>query len=69
MPDRHIISAHQAASKRSAQRQIDIAVVAFDCLRCPVAEYFASHNLSELCVKTFCNPDFPLAEQWGAKWV
>lgn len=42
-------------------------VVAFDCLRCPVAEYFASHNLSELCVKTFCNLDFPLAEQWGAK--
>lgn len=42
-------------------------VVAFDCLRCPVAEYFASHNLSELCMKTFCNLDFPLAEQWGAK--
>jgi len=42
-------------------------VVGFDCLRCPVAEYFASHNLSELCVQTFCQLDFPLAEQWGAK--
>jgi len=42
------------------------SVVGFDCLRCPVAEYFASHNLSELCVQTFCNLDFPLAEQWGA---
>ncbi len=41
-------------------------VVGFDCLRCPVAEYFASHNLSELCVQTFCKLDFPLAEQWGA---
>ncbi len=42
-------------------------VVGFDCLRCPVAEYFASHTLSELCVQTFCKLDFPLAEQWGAK--
>ncbi|MEP6895030.1 MAG: L-2-amino-thiazoline-4-carboxylic acid hydrolase, partial [Chloroflexota bacterium] len=41
-------------------------VVGFDCLRCPVAEYFESHNLSELCVQTFCKLDFPLAEQWGA---
>ncbi len=41
-------------------------VVGFDCLRCPVAEYFASHNQSELCVQTFCKFDFPLAEQWGA---
>ncbi|MBA3868243.1 MAG: L-2-amino-thiazoline-4-carboxylic acid hydrolase [Anaerolineae bacterium] len=41
-------------------------VVGFDCLRCPVAEYFESHNQSELCVQTFCKLDFPLAEQWGA---
>ncbi len=41
-------------------------VVGFDCLRCPVAEYMASHNRSELCVQTFCNLDFPLAQQWGA---
>ena len=41
-------------------------VVGFDCLRCPVAEYFASHHLSELCVQTFCELDYPLAKQWGA---
>ena len=41
-------------------------VVGFDCVRCPVAEYFASHNQSELCVQTFCKLDFPLAEQWEA---
>jgi len=41
--------------------------VAFDCVKCPVAEYFASQNASELCVQTFCRLDFPLAETWGGK--
>jgi ubiquinone biosynthesis protein len=41
--------------------------VAFDCLKCPVAEFFASHNASELCVQTFCRLDFPLAETWGGQ--
>lgn len=30
-------------------------VVAFDCVRCPAAQYFASKNKSALCVRTFCN--------------
>jgi ubiquinone biosynthesis protein len=42
-------------------------VVAFDCVRCPVAEFFASQNASELCVQTFCRLDFPLAETWGGQ--
>jgi hypothetical protein len=42
-------------------------VVAFDCVRCPAAQYFASRNSSALCVRTFCNLDFPLAKDWGAK--
>ncbi len=42
-------------------------VVAFDCLKCPVAEYFRAHNLSELCVNTWCKLDYPLARQWGAE--
>jgi L-2-amino-thiazoline-4-carboxylic acid hydrolase-like protein len=42
-------------------------IVAFDCTRCPVAEYFASKNRAALCVKTFCNLDFPLAKDWGAE--
>lgn len=39
--------------------------VAFDCVKCPVAEFFASHDASELCIQTFCRLDFPLAETWG----
>jgi ubiquinone biosynthesis protein len=42
-------------------------VVAFDCLRCPVAEYFKRHGESDLCYATFCRLDFPLAEQWGGR--
>jgi ubiquinone biosynthesis protein len=42
-------------------------VVAFDCVRCPAAQYFASKNKSALCVRTFCNLDFPLAKDWGAE--
>ncbi len=39
--------------------------IAFDCVKCPVAEFFASQDASELCVQTFCRLDFPLAETWG----
>jgi len=45
-------------------------VVGFDCLRCPVAEYFETQNLSELCVRTWCALDFPLAgDVWNAHLV
>jgi len=40
--------------------------VAFNCLKCPVAEHFRAHDLSDVCVKTWCALDFPLARQWGA---
>jgi L-2-amino-thiazoline-4-carboxylic acid hydrolase len=40
--------------------------VAFDVLRCPVADYFSTQGLSELCQKSFCDLDFPLAERWSA---
>ncbi len=42
-------------------------VVAFNCLKCPVAEHFRAHNLSELCVNTWCKLDYPLARQWGSE--
>jgi ubiquinone biosynthesis protein len=42
-------------------------VVAFDCVRCPVAELFAAQGVSELCVETFCKLDRPLAEMWGGR--
>ncbi len=41
--------------------------IAFDCTKCPVAEFFAHHDSSELCVQTWCRLDFPLAEKWGGK--
>ena len=41
--------------------------IAFDCVKCPVAEFFATQNASELCVQTFCRLDFPLAETWGGQ--
>ncbi len=41
--------------------------IAFDCLKCPVAEFFASQDASELCVQTFCRLDFSLARSWGGK--
>ena len=41
--------------------------VAFDCVKCPVAEFFANHSASELCVQTVCRLDFPLAETWGGQ--
>jgi len=42
-------------------------VVAFDCIRCPVADCLLKARLGDVCVSTFCTLDFPLAEAWGAK--
>lgn len=42
-------------------------VVGFDCLKCPVAEYFETKGLLKLCVATWCALDYPLAEIWNAK--
>jgi len=39
--------------------------IAFDCVKCPMAAFFAKHGASELCVQTACKLDFPLAEKWG----
>lgn len=41
--------------------------IAFDCTKCPVAEFFGTHDTSELCVQTWCRLDFPLAEKWGGQ--
>ncbi len=47
--------------------QSESKVVAFDCLKCPVAEYFQSKGLSKFCTKTWCSLDYPLVELWHAK--
>lgn len=42
-------------------------IVGFDCLKCPVAEYFETVGLSKFCEATWCALDFPLALQWNSK--
>jgi len=42
-------------------------VVGFDCVKCPVAEYFKRNGLSKFCAETWCALDYPLAEMWGAR--
>ncbi len=54
-------------SYRWQEIEAEPGVVAFNCLKCPVAEYFQAHNLAELCVSTWCTLDDPLAKQWGAE--
>jgi L-2-amino-thiazoline-4-carboxylic acid hydrolase len=41
--------------------------VAIDMHRCPVADYLAGHDARALCVGTWCNLDFALAELWGGR--
>ena len=43
------------------------SIVSFNCVKCPVADYFKSKRLSEFCVGTWCALDYPLAEMWDAK--
>jgi hypothetical protein len=42
--------------------------ISLDMLRCPVAEYFRREEASDLCIGTWCNLDYPLAEMWGG-WL
>ena len=56
-----------APSYRFQDMDASPGTVAFNCLKCPVAEYFCSHHLPELCVNTWCQLDYPLARQWGAE--
>lgn len=38
---------------------------ALDMLHCPIADYMRANDAADLCVGTWCNLDFPLAEMWG----
>ena len=37
-------------------------VVAFNVVRCPVASYFRKHDAGDLCIASWCNLDYALAE-------
>lgn len=41
--------------------------IAFDMLRCPAAEYFRAQGMADLCVGSWCNLDYPLAEMWNGR--
>lgn len=41
--------------------------IAFNILSCPVARYFAKQGAADLCVGSWCNQDFALAEMWGGR--
>ena len=43
------------------------SATAFEITRCPVADYFTSRGLPDLCVATWCNQDYALAEMWGGR--
>jgi len=38
-----------------------------DMVRCPVAEYLGSRDAADLCMSSWCNLDYSLAEMWGAR--
>lgn len=42
--------------------------ISFNIKKCIVAEYFRSQQAEDLCVGTWCNLDFALAEMWGG-WL
>lgn len=42
--------------------------ISLDMLRCPVTEYLQEQEASDLCIGTWCNLDFALAEMWGG-WL
>jgi ubiquinone biosynthesis protein len=41
--------------------------ISFNIKKCLIAEYFRSQSATDLCVGTWCNLDFALAEMWGGR--
>jgi len=42
--------------------------ISFNIKKCLIAEYFHAQGATDLCVGTWCNLDFALAEMWGG-WL
>lgn len=38
-----------------------------DMVRCPVSDYLGQREAADLCVGSWCNLDYALAEMWGAR--
>jgi hypothetical protein len=43
--------------------------IAFDVVRCPIANYFRGEESNDLCVASWCNLDYALAELTHEKLV
>lgn len=41
--------------------------ITFNILACPIARYLTKQDAADLCVASWCNLDFALAEMWGGK--
>jgi L-2-amino-thiazoline-4-carboxylic acid hydrolase len=41
--------------------------ISLDIIHCPVASYLKKQGAADLCVGTWCNLDFALAEMWGGR--
>lgn len=41
--------------------------IAFNMQRCPVADYLRAQGAAELCIGSWCNLDYALAEMWGGR--
>lgn len=41
--------------------------ISLDMLRCPIAEYLSANGAADLCVGSWCNLDYGLAEMWGGR--
>ena len=42
---------------------------AFRITRCPVAELMRTHDASDLCIASWCDLDYALAQMWGGRLV
>lgn len=45
-----------------------MGTVHLDVRRCPVADFFVGEDAGEICARTWCTLDYPLAEYWGGRY-
>jgi ubiquinone biosynthesis protein len=53
----------------SIEPAVGVSGIAFDVVRCPVASYFRRHGAGDLCVESWCNLDYALAEMTHERLV
>jgi L-2-amino-thiazoline-4-carboxylic acid hydrolase len=51
----------------SFERVPFVSGIAFNIVRCPAASCLQARGAADLCIASWCNLDFPLAEIWGGR--